>query len=90
MFSHAQSLLIQTQIFLSVLGDFGKYFVFTKTEKFQKTVLSCFGDLIASHPSRMLQPRARVLSLATYSRVKGLVARGTQRFLRLSSRLPHG
>ena len=42
-----------TNFFLSVLGDFRKDFVFTKTEKFQKTVLSCFGDLVASHPSRI-------------------------------------
>ena len=86
MFSHAQSLLIQTQKrFLSVLGVFGKYFVFTKTEKFQIIVLPCFGDSVAGHPSRMLQPRARVLILATCSRVKGPVVRGTQRFSRLSS-----
>ena len=36
MFSHAQSLLIQTKRFLSVLGVFGKYFVFTKIENFKK------------------------------------------------------
>ena len=37
MFSHAQSLLIQTQKrFLSILVAFGKYFVFTKTENFKK------------------------------------------------------
>ena len=47
MFSHVQSLLIQTQKdFLSVLGVFGKYFVFTKTENFKNSValfwrLSC-------------------------------------------------
>ena len=57
-----------TKIFLSVLGVFGKYFVFTKTEKFQKTVLPYFGDSVAGHPSRMLQPRAHVLILATCSR----------------------
>ena len=39
MFSHAQSLLIQTQKdFFSVLGVFGKYFVFTKTENFKNSV----------------------------------------------------
>ena len=39
MFSHAQSLLIQTQKdFLSVLGVFGKYFIFTKTENFRNSV----------------------------------------------------
>ena len=79
-----------TKIFLSVLGIFGKYFVFTKTEKFQKTVLPCFSDSVAGHPSRMLQPWARVLILATCSQVKGPVARGTQRFSWLSSRLPSG
>ena len=77
-----------TKRFLSVLGIFGKYFVFTKTEKFQKTLLPCFSDSVAGHPSRMLQPRARMLILATCSRVKGPVARGTQRFSRLNSRLP--
>ena len=71
--------------FLSV---FGKYFVFTKTENFQKIVLPYFGDSVTGHPSRILQPRARGLVLATCSRVKGLIARGTQRFSRLSSRLP--
>ena len=50
-------------------------------------MLPYFGDSVASHPSRMLEPRARVSILATCSRVKGPVARGTQRFLRLSSRL---
>ena len=79
-----------TKRFLSVLGVFGKYFVFTKTEKFQKTVLPCFGDSVAGHPSRMLQPRARVLILATCSRVKGPVARGTPRFSQLSSQFPYG
>ena len=79
-----------TKRFLSVLGIFGKYFVFTKTEKFQKTLLPCFSDSVAGHPSRMLQPRARVLILATCSQVKGPVARGTQRFSWLSSRLPSG
>ena len=79
-----------TKRFLSVLGVFGKYFVFTKTEKFQKTVLPYFGDSVAGHPSHMLQPWARGLILATCLRVKGPVARGTQRFSRLSSRLPRG
>ena len=37
----------------------------------------------------MPQSRARGSVLATYSRVEGRVARGTQRFLRLSSWLPH-
>ena len=68
---------------------FGKYFVFTKNWKFSKTVLSCFGDSVAGHPSCMLQLRARGLVLVTCSRVKGPVTRSTQRFSRLSSRLPH-
>lgn len=59
-----------------------------KTKKFQKTVLPYFGDSVAGHPSRMLQPRARVLILVTCSRVKGPIARGTQRFSRLNSQLP--
>ena len=77
-----------TKRFLSVLGVFGKYFVFTKTEKFQKTVLPCFGNSVTGHPSRMPQPRACVLILVTYSWVNGPVARGTLKFSRLSSRLP--
>ena len=77
-----------TKIFLSVLGVFGKYFVFTKSEKFQKTMLPCFGDSIAGHLSHMPQSRACGSVLATYSRVKGPVVRGTKRFSRLSSRLP--
>ena len=63
-----------TKRFLSVLGVFGKYFVFTKNWKFSKIVLPCFGDSVAGHPSRMLQPRARRSVLATCSQVKGLVA----------------
>ena len=78
-----------TKRFLSVLGVFGKYFVFTKSEKFQKTMLPCFGDSIMSHSSCMLQPWAHGLILVTCSRVEGLVSRGTQRFSRLSSRLWH-
>ena len=40
MFSHAQSLLIQTQkdFFFSVLGVFRKYFVFTKLKNFKNSV----------------------------------------------------
>ena len=79
-----------TKRFLSVLSVFGKYFVFTKTKKISKTVLSCFGDSVAGHPSREIQPQAHVLILANCLRVKGLVARVTQRFSRLSSRLPRG
>ena len=54
MFSHAQSLLIQR--FLSVLGVFGKYFVFTKTEKFQKQCCP------------VLATQSRVIQVACYSR----------------------
>ena len=88
MFSHAQSLLIQTQKDFWVFRCFWKVLCFYKNWKISKTVLPYFGDSVASHPSRMLQPQARMLILATCSRVKGPVARGTQRFLRLSSRLP--
>ena len=88
-----------TKRFLSVLGFFGKYFFFTKKKKknktkqnwkFSKTVLPCFGDSVVGHPSLMLQTRAHVLILATCSRVKGPVARGTQRFSQLSSQFPYG
>ena len=67
---------------------FWKVFYFYKNWKISKTVLPCFGDSVAGHLSRMLQPWARGLVLATCSRVKGPIARGTQRFSRLSSRLP--
>ena len=40
---------------------FWKVLCFYKNWKFSKTVLPCFGDSIAGHPSRMLQPQARVL-----------------------------
>ena len=78
----------KTKGFLSVLGVFGKYFVFTKTENFQKIVLPYFGDSVTGHPSRILQPRARGLVLATCLQVKGPATKGTQRFSQLSSRLP--
>ena len=67
---------------------FWKVFRFYKNWKISKTMLPCFGDSVAGHPSRMLQSRARRLVLATCSQVKGPIARGTQRFSRLSSRLP--
>ena len=54
---------------------------FYKNWKISKTVLPYFGDSVVGHPSRMLQTRARVLILATCSRVKGPVTKGTQRFL---------
>ena len=67
---------------------FWKVFCFHKNWKISKTVLPCFGDLVAGHPSHMPQSRARGSVLVTCSRVRGPVARGTQRFSRLSSRLP--
>ena len=67
---------------------FWKVLCFYKNWKISKTVLPYFGDSVAGHPSHEIQPRARVLILATCLRVKGPVARGTQRFSRLSSRLP--
>ena len=76
-----------TKRFLSVLVVFVKYFVLTKTENF-KNRLPCFGDSIAGQSSRMPQSQARRSILATCSRVEGPIARGTQRFSRLSSRLP--
>ena len=76
-----------TKRFLSVLSVFWKYFVFTKTEKFQKNSVTLFWRLNCGSSSCEIQPRARVLILATCSRVKGPVTRVTQRFSRLSSRL---
>ena len=67
---------------------FWKVFCCYKNWKISKTVLPYFGNSVAGHPIRMLQPWTRGLVLATCSRVKGPVARGIQRFLRLSSRLP--
>ena len=40
---------------------FWKVLYFYKNWKISKTVLPCFDDLGMGHPSRMLQPRARVL-----------------------------
>ena len=67
---------------------FWKVFCFYQNWKFSKTVLPYFGDSVAGHPSCMPQSRARKSVLVTCSLVRGLVARGTQRFSRLSSRLP--
>ena len=47
-------------------------------------MLPCFGDLVAGHPSRMLQPRACVLILATCSQVEAPV-RGVHRDFRDSA-----
>ena len=69
--------------FFSVLGVFGKCFVLRKL-KISKNSVALFWRL-----SRMPQSQARGSVLATCSRVEGPVARGTQRFSRLSSRLPH-
>ena len=62
--------------------------LFLQKLKISKTVLPCFDDSVAGHPSRMPQSRARGSILATCSRVEGLVVRVTQRFSRLSSWLP--
>ena len=78
-----------TNFFFECFRCFWKVFCFYKNWKFSKTVLPCFGDSVASHPSRKIQPWARLLILATCSRVKSLVARGTQRFSRLILQLPH-
>ena len=67
---------------------FWKVLCFYKNWKISKTMLPCFGNLVAGHLSCMLQPRACRLVLATCSQVKGPVARGIQRFSWLSSRLP--
>ena len=69
---------------------FWKVFYFYKNWKISKTVLSCFGDSVAGHLSREIKPRARVLILGTCLRVKGPIARGTQTFSQLSSRLTRG
>ena len=57
---------------------FWKVLCFYKNRKISKTVLPYFGDSVVGHLSRMLQPQARVLFLATCSWVKGPVVRGTQ------------
>ena len=69
---------------------FWKVLCFYKNWKISKTMLPYFGDSVAGHPSRMLQSWARILILATCSRVKGPVARCTQRFSWLSSWLSCG
>ena len=48
-----------TKIFLSVLGVFGKYFVFTKTEKFQKQYC-----LVLATQSRVIQVTCHSCELA--------------------------
>ena len=82
-----------TKRFLSVLSVFFVVVVvvvvcFYKNWKISKTVLPCFGNSVAGHPSRILQPRARVSILATCSRVMGPIVRDTQRYSRFSSRIP--
>ena len=76
-----------TKRFLSVLGVFGKYFVFTKTENFKNSV-ALFWRLSLGHSSHIPQLRARGSVLTTCWWVEGPVTRGTKRFSRLSSRLP--
>ena len=63
--------------------------LFLQKLKISKIVLPCFGNSVAGHTSRMPQSQARKLVLATFSRVEGPVARGTQRFSRLSLQLSH-
>ena len=45
---------------------FWKVFCFYKNWKISKTLLSCFSDLVAGHPSYEIQPRAHVLILAIF------------------------
>ena len=66
---------------------FWKVFCSSKTENLKKPVLPCFCDSVAGQSSRMPQSRDRGSVLATCSQVEGPVARGTQRFSWLSSRL---
>lgn len=61
-----------------------------KSENFKNTVLPCFGGSVAGVSSREPQSHLRWSFLATCSRVEGPVARFTQRFSRLSSRLTRG
>ena len=58
-----------TKRFLSVLVVFGKYFVLQKLKISKKTVLSYFGDSIASKSSHMPQSQDHESVLATCSRV---------------------
>ena len=62
--------------------------LFKKSENLKIPFLPCFGDSVAGKSSREPQCRLRGSFLATCSRVEGPVARVTQRFSRLSSRLP--
>ena len=60
MFSHAQSLLIKHKKIFECFSCFWKVFVFIKTSKISKTVLSCFGDSVAGWSSHMSQSRAHI------------------------------
>ena len=62
--------------------------LFSQKLKISKTMFPCFGDSVAGQSSHMPQSRASGSILATCSRVEGPVVRGTQRFSRLSLRLP--
>ena len=64
---------------------FWKVFCFYKNWKISKTVLPCFSNSVAGHPSLMPQSRARRSVLATCSRVK-VQSRGVQRDFRSSVR----
>ena len=64
--------------------------LFEKSENFKNPVLPCFGGSVAGMSSREPQSRLRGSFLAICLRVEGLVARVTQRFSQLSSRLSRG
>ena len=64
--------------------------LFEKSENFKNPVLPCFGGSVAGMSSREPQSRLRGSFFATCSRVEGPVARVTQKFARLSSRLTRG
>ena len=61
-----------------------------KSENFKNPFLPGFGDSVAGKLSCEPQSRVRGSFLATCSRVEGPIARVTQRFSRLSSRLSRG
>ena len=61
--------------------------LFLKSENFKNSFLPCFGDSVVGKSSRRPQSPVRGSILATCSRVEGPVARVTQRFSQLSSRL---
>ena len=64
--------------------------LFEKSENFKNPVLPCFGGSVAGMSSCEPQSRLCGSFLAASSRMEGLVARFTQRFSRISSRLSRG